>query len=67
MDIVKIIERYGDITGPELDTLLSTEENIDVGTLLSMASEGSKAVVALATSMTSASWMNFTTPNSSIG
>ncbi|MBO5668916.1 MAG: hypothetical protein J6R75_00955, partial [Candidatus Methanomethylophilaceae archaeon] len=51
MDIAKIIERYGDITGPELDVLLSSEETIDVPTLLSMASEGSKAVVALARSM----------------
>ena len=51
MDIAKIIERYGDITGPELDVLLSSEDAIDVPTLLSMASEGSKAIVALARSM----------------
>ena len=51
MDIQRIIDRYGDITGDDLDVLLGTESTIDVPTLLSMASEGSKAVVSLARTM----------------
>ena len=53
MDITRITERYGAIPEEYLSVLLGTEENIDVPTLLSMASEGSKALVEAAKWMVS--------------
>ncbi|MBQ2486243.1 MAG: hypothetical protein II518_04195, partial [Candidatus Methanomethylophilus sp.] len=53
MDVSRITERYGAIPDEYLAILLGTEENIDVPTLLSMASEGSKALVETAKWMVS--------------
>lgn len=48
MDAGRITDRYGSIPADLLETLLGTQENIDVPALLSMASEGSNAVVETA-------------------
>ena len=48
MDTGRITERYGSIPDEYLSILLGTEKTIDVPTLLSMASEGSKALVETA-------------------
>ncbi len=48
MDTGRITERYGNIPEEYLSVLLGTEDKIDVPTLLSMASEGSKAIVEAA-------------------
>ena len=53
MDTGRITERYGSIPDEYLSILLGTEKTIDVPTLLSMASEGSKALVETAKWMVS--------------
>lgn len=51
MDAGRITDRYSGIPTDQLDVLLGTEQSIDVPTLLSMASAGSKAIVEAAKAM----------------